>query len=198
MTLKTRIGASIATVTLLSSLFVQAAFADELTISDNGKNSYNKIKVTDNCTQTVVQGNSTYITNDVTSQANTGGNIVSDNGGDLTLTTGEANSIVTIVNNGSSNEATLSPCCCGEQTDGLSAVISGNLEGSTNKIKKYSNKTSSGVQGNETMLVNLVWSKAKTGKNQVKDNLGSVNVTTKNAKSQVGITNDSPTNTLNP
>lgn len=202
MNIKQKIGAVVATVTMLSSI-VTPAFASEYEISGNGVESTNKIKVESNCTQTVTQVNETTIKNKVYSSASTGGNEASANtGGDVTVDTGNATSDVTVTNEGSSNEATVDPCCCPQQEGDStnSALIAGNGVGSYNKIKKNSSKSSVTTQVNETRLRNKVKSKAKTGKNKANVNTGpgDVEVKTGDAESLVSIENTTPSNTLNP
>lgn len=199
MQLKYKIGAGIATAALLGSSFIPTVFADN-EISGNGDGSYNKIKITNNCTQTLSQSNVSTVVNNVSSNASTGGNNANGNtGGDVLVDTGNATSTVTITNYGSSNSATVSPCCCDQHQGESINLISGNGENSTNKIKLNSSKNSSVGQSNVTSLRNRVRSKAKTGKNNANGNTdGSTTVLTGDATSDITVTNTTPSNTLNP
>ncbi|CAN5169353.1 hypothetical protein BH09PAT1_BH09PAT1_0510 [soil metagenome] len=70
---------------------------DSLTISGNGKNSTNIIGVTNSNTTSVTQTNNTLVVNGTIVSQNTGGNKANDNmgNGDVTVTSGQANSTVT-------------------------------------------------------------------------------------------------------
>lgn len=76
-------------------------------IQGNGAGSVNKVKVNQSQACNITQSNNTTIVNGVTVISNTGGNKANGNtGGTTNITTGNVQSIISIVNGGSSNTAT--------------------------------------------------------------------------------------------
>jgi len=73
-------------------------------ISGNGADSWNKVKVSENCAHAHIQSNSANIYNGVVSVTQTGGNTSSKNtNGDVTVTTGAATTTVVVENNANIN-----------------------------------------------------------------------------------------------
>lgn len=75
-----------------------------VTISGNGALSYNKAKIVNNSSNTVVQGNATIVFTSVSASADTGNNSTSFNvGGENSITTETATNDVTVTVEGSTN-----------------------------------------------------------------------------------------------
>ncbi len=102
MTIKQKIGAAIATGTILAAtLLPGAAFAQNLScnISGNGVGSINTCKVKIKITNITVQTNTATVDNLVIAGASTGGNSANSNtGGSVTITGGNATVSVTVTN----------------------------------------------------------------------------------------------------
>lgn len=194
-----KITTGVVTAVVSVALFSGVAFADaSIVVMDNGADSTNKVYVSDASSTSVYQGNTSETFNGVSSVASTGGNKANSNtGGDTTIDTGDATSDVLIKNHGSSNTANVNPCGC-EQNGGLDIVVDHNGADSYNKVKVHSSDSTRVKQKNTTIVVNEVYSKAKTGKNRASRNTGgSVDILTGNADSLVTVKNWAPTNTLN-
>src|SRR5437899_953246 len=121
----TKIKVVLATGALMSSAFAPAVFAStSITISGNGADSTNRVSVNSTNTTTVTQTNSANISNRVSVVSNTGGNQANKNtGGDVSITTGDVSSSVTIKNLANVNFARVVSCGCVQNVD---IVISGN------------------------------------------------------------------------
>lgn len=191
---------------LAAALLAGSAYAADLEISDNGADSNNTIEIKQNSCCTVVQTTQTNVLAGVWASASTGGNQANSNtGGDVSVTSGNATATAGVTVIGGSNSAT-NPCCCQQATceggdcahEG-SAVISGNGDDSTNKIKITKTGKSTLVQGAGTNVGTLVKAKAKTGKNKANSNTGgTTTVLSGNSTSTSGLTVVGGSNTLNP
>ena len=202
MSIKQKIGAALAIGSLAASVLAPAAFADaSLEISGNGTGSDNKIVVKNTSNCTVKQKSNTNVGLEVNVYSNTGGNKASGNtGGDVTIDTGSVTTDISVDVAGGSNEAT-NPCCCVPegQDASNSALISGNGEDTTNRIRVKNRKTQYVKQKANTDLVAGLGVTSKTGKNKAKNNTGGgTGVTTGNVDTTVGVTVEGGANTINP
>lgn len=197
MNLKHKIGASIATAAFLGAMLTGSAFAADLEISGNGVNSTNKIIVNNSNSTNVGQTNEMVVETEIVSLALTGGNKANSNtGGDVSIDTGNASSTVNVSVLGGSNTATVEPCPCDSTKN---ALISGNGDGSYNKIKQNNSNSTSVGQSTGFRVGTGILSRAKTGKNRANRNTGgTTGITTGNSTSTVGVGVTGPSNTLNP
>jgi hypothetical protein len=172
-------------------------------ITGNGANSNNWITAGINNTNSIDQGNSAHITNDVDSDAKTGGNDAGFNtGGNVEIHSGNAMSGATVDNMVNFNQASLD---CGCVTDVL-AKIGGNgagqgEKGSVNGIVLTLGNLNTIGQDNGDCLFNDVDANAKTGYNDANANTGSVmgsdpSITTGNATNTTGVSNSGNVNTV--
>lgn len=194
-----RIGTGIAAGAFLTTVLAASAFADvTVDVSGNGAHSHNSVNVSISNTTEVKQSNSTHVTNDVSSSANTGGNTASGNtGGDVSIDTGHAASDVTVINHGSSNTANVQSCGC--DFGNVDVTVEDNGAHSHNKVKVKLSDLLSVVQKNHSHVSTWVWSSAKTGKNKANDNTGgNVDVLTGDAHSTVEVHTFGASNDLNP
>lgn len=198
---KTKLGTAFATFSLMASVMAPAASADTMvTIAGNGNNSTNNVNVTNNSSVNVTQNNTVNVSLDITSKANTGGNKANkNNGGNVTIDTGNATSNVTIAVEGGSNMAEV-PCACGSTNDTVDIKDNGNNSDNSAYI---TNKNKKKVEQKSKVKVDAtVKSKAKTGKNKANGNNqpGNVEVTTGNSNSTVDAVVTAPSNevTLTP
>ena len=166
-------------------------------ISGKGNWSNNTVDVTNNDTTNVTQLNSFNVNLDISSKASTGKNEANNNnGGNITIDTGNATSNVTVAVQGGSNVANL-PCGCTNTTDNV--TISGNGNNSDNNTTVTNKKKKKVTQTNTGGVGGPVKSKAKTGKNKANGNnqSGDVNVTTGNSNSTVDVNVTAPSNEVN-
>jgi hypothetical protein len=197
MTYRTKLSTGIATGALLLASFAPAAFADiDSSILSNGAGSDNSINITQNSNVTVNQTNAVVIGNNVNGTANTGGNKANkNNGGNVTVDTGNATVNVTISNTNGGNIASLPSV----PESNVIANVNDNAANSNNTQNIKNNSKLNASQAGACVIGNTVTKKAKTGKNKAKkNNQGSVTVTTGNANSTANLTNDCGFNVLNP
>lgn len=188
---------TIATMASFAFLFVVAVPAHAGTISGNGAGSYNKIKVSQSSSSTLVQSNKAKYNNTVVVSTSTGGNKANKNtGGDVTVTTGDASSVVDITNTANINNAVHEGGCgCGCLTP-LDIAISGNGAHSWNTVSYWSHCSDVTSQWNSAYISNGVVTSNSTGGNSSNANTGgSVEVSTGGSSSEVTITNTANSNT---
>lgn len=184
--LKKKVASAIAAGTLLLNL-ATPAFATSLTleVSGNGSNSDNEVELEYEQEVKVTQTNVANVLNDVKVEANTGGNEAEDNtGGDVEISTGDAETNVTVSNTLNSNVAHVDACCLGDVT----AKISGNGSDSDNDIDLDLDNDVKVTQVNHANVWNYVDVEAETGDNEAEDNTGgSVKIETGNASATVSV-----------
>lgn len=156
--------------TMLLSM-VAPAFADNtITISGNGAGSNNAVVSTQTNTTTVSQSNTATVNNNITTNANTGGNDANYNtGGNVTVNTGDAKTTTNVTNTLNSNAATVAGCNCGSDTD---VTVSGNGAKSDNLVTLTNVNTNGVSQANVADVNNNIKSDAKTGGNDANLNTG--------------------------
>ncbi|OGH10577.1 MAG: hypothetical protein A2857_06835 [Candidatus Levybacteria bacterium RIFCSPHIGHO2_01_FULL_36_15] len=179
-----------ATGAMLLNTFAPVALADtKITLSGNGSSSTNTANVTVDHTTTVVQSNDATISNDIDSNASTGGNSANDNtNGDVLISTGDARSKVDVTTEVNLNKADLDNCN-GCNTD-IRVNISGNGSYSDNSVELDNSSDTSVFQDNKADITNDIDSNAYTGKNDANRNTGGdVTIVTRNATSNVDVRN---------
>ena len=186
MTLTRRITTAVATGTLLLNAFTSSAFAATIQISGNGDSSSSNAAVNISQNTVVTQNNVANITNNVNADANTGGNDANkNNGGNVTIDTGNANTTVNVTNNANTNVASVD--CCGVANN-VSVNISDNAGDTTNNASLNLTNNTTVYQNNDAYVTNNVDADAKTGYNEAnKNNGGDVEITTGNATTNVSV-----------
>lgn len=199
MELIKRVSTVLVSTALLASSFAPAAFAADLEISDNGAGSNNTINVTSTSNTTVNQTSNTDVDLTIGVVASTGGNQANgNNGGNVSITTGNATSNVTVSVTGGSNTAWVNPCGCPCSEGSGTSLISGNGAGSTNKINKVKTNKFTTKQKSNTDVDVTIWKKLKTGKNKANhNNGGTTTINTGDASSTASATVNGGSNTLN-
>lgn len=195
--LKTRLAAGLTTAAILATSFAPAAFAaTDITISGNGADSINKVKVKTKHKVVVKQKNSTAVTNAVTIGQNTGGNKANKNtGGNVDITSGDATASVTNTTTTGGNTALVDGCGCVVTVPTVS--IDGNGADSTNKVTLSSKYVTKATQKNTTSVVNGVVVGQDTGSNTANSNTGgTVDVTSGDADATVDNTTTVGLNSL--
>jgi len=159
-------------------------------VSGNGTGSDNDVNVTHNGGTTLFQTNNASVTNNVETESNTGKNHTNDNtGGDVTVTTGDANSSVNVSTAANANVANVGGGTGGSGA-GFDVRIVGNGSDSDNHVKLNDNPTTLLTQTNSASVDNSVDTDLNTGKNHANDNTGGdVTVSTGDANSTVGVDN---------
>lgn len=158
-----------------------------ITISGNGSNSDNTTHVSQSNTTTVTQNNDAHVTNNVTTNSDTGNNNANHNtGGNVNVDTGNATTTSTVSNNLNSNAASVDSCNCNGDT---TVDITGNGDKSDNYVKVNGDNSTYVKQDNDANVYNNVKSSANTGKNDANHNTGGdVSVTTGDAKTTSTVT----------
>src|SRR5258706_10580666 len=131
MTITQKIGLTASTGIVAFALMASSAFAStSVTVSGNGEDSHNIVKVKNHTKTTLNQSNVSGISTWVSSSAKTGHNKANSNtGGDVTVASGNADSTVSVTTGGSSNDGFL-PSPCGWENDGIDVTISVNVDDS--------------------------------------------------------------------
>lgn len=167
-----------------------AAGGTDVLVKGNGAFSDNQADLTSTNVNTVKQNNNANVTNNVTSNANTGKNDANLNtGGDVKIQTGPATTATTVKTQANSNTAVIGGVGA-MVTPTASFRIIGNGAGSNNAIVAELTNVNSVDQDNYAYVTNNVTNNANTGKNDAKFNTGGdVAVTAGPATSLVGVDN---------
>jgi len=179
-------GTAIATAALLLGSISPFALAGvDVEISGNGASSNNDANVSVSNSTGVVQSNTADIQNNVSVMANSGGNDANYNtGGDVSVTTGNASSDITVNNTANSNAASVNGCCPGS----VEVKVSGNGYDSDNTANVGVVTSATVVQRNSANVENDVHSFLNTGWNDANWNTGgNVEIGTGNAKGDVDL-----------
>lgn len=163
----------------------------DILISKNGDDSRNKVDFDVNNTTSVFQDNDASIHNDVDADATSGKNRADRNtAGDVAIYTGDAESLVGIVNKANVNVVKVGDGAQNGHAGEVSLMIDTNGSSTKNKIDFDVNNTLTTTQDNVLDLYNLVDADAKTGYNTASRNTaGEVVIDTGDATTKVGIDN---------
>lgn len=179
---------ALATSSAFVVLATSAVFAStDVTISGNGADSVNTVKVNVSHSSSVSQSNVTKVSNHLSSQASTGGNTISKTtGGHVDVHTGDATSMVSVMVAGGDNHLVTNPCGCDNAHTNVH--IKNNGADSTNRAKVRVNSSSHESQYSKTKVATTAYSDAKTGKNKVKKSTGgNTEVKTGDSESAVSV-----------
>ena len=167
--LKIKIATAITTGTVLVGS-VAPAFAANIEISGNGRDSESTAVVTSQNTTTVAQTNVANVNNNTTVNSNTGNNKANDNiGGDVKVKSGDAKSNVTVQTSANTNTANVAGCACADNGD---VLISGNGRNSDNTVGLTQVNATGVSQSNVANVNNNTVVNSNTGHNKANDNLG--------------------------
>lgn len=188
MTFSKKLATAVVSGALLLNSFATPAFAATIQITGNGDSSNNSANVSVNNSTNVVQNNVANITNNVDAGAQTGGNTANrNNGGNVTIDTGNANTTVNLTTKANANVASLG--CC-NQGNNVSVNISGNAADTNNTAGLGLNNAQDVFQNNVADVLNKVDANSKTGNNDAnRNNGGTVAVVTGNADTNVTVHN---------
>ncbi len=161
----------------------------DVLISGNGTHSDNNVNLDNNHSTTLYQTNNADIDNDVDVDSDTGYNDAEDNtGGDVSITTGDVDTSVTLSTVANANVATVGGN--GGEGGTLSARIIGNGSNSDNDIDLDLTNDVLLVQSNDADVDNDVDVDSDTGDNDADDNTnGDVMIDTGDATTDVTIDN---------
>lgn len=196
MLIKSKIAAGLASAALLANLAAPAAFAEtNVEIWGNGAKSDNTLNLTKSDETTVTQSNTSNVTLNVTSKAETGGNKANGNtGGSTSIDTGNASSTVGVLVVGGVNAAHVEGCGCEEDT---TIKVTNNGKKTNNNATVTDTKKKTATQTSSSTVSGNVKSKAKTGKNKAKNNTsGDVDVKTGKSDSSTLVEVVNPINLL--
>lgn len=186
MELKKRLASAVATGALLLNALTAPAFASTtIELSGNGSFSNNTANVNVTQNTTVVQSNTANITNNVDVDAKTGNNDANNNtGGDVSITTGNATSNVTVNNKANKNVADINCCDTGNTT----VLIKDNGTHSDNEANLNLSNNTEVFQFNDANVRNYVDADAETGDNDANNNTnGNVSIKTGNAQASADV-----------
>lgn len=169
---------------VLSQFFLYPVLADEYIIEGNGEGSSNQVNIKQEENKTVSQNNDAEIKNEVGSGASTGNNEASGNNGESNVETGDAVNETAVVNSGNINNAEVG--CCSE---GNSAQVTGNGQGSNNQIISNTTSNTTVSQNNAAKITNNISVYANTGDNEASNNNGDTTIKTGDVAIKTGIYN---------
>lgn len=162
------------------------AFAEiQIEITDNGSGTENSVTVANDRETTVSQSNTADVIQSVNQETDTGSNSATGSSGNTQITTGDAAS-QTEVNSGL-NSATVASDCCGDNE--INITVSGNGENSINTIHTQLATTTTINIHQEADIENSLGISANSGRNQVNDNGGSVQIATGDINSRGKLAN---------
>jgi len=145
----------------------------DVLISGNGRNSDNKVGLTQVNATGIAQSNVANVSNNTTVNSNTGHNKANDNlGGDVNVTSGAADSSVNVGTAVNSNTAQIGGTGLVGMGSGVSARILGNGRNSDNTILLGLVNSASVAQSNVANVSNNTTVNSDTGFNRANDNLG--------------------------
>lgn len=173
-----RILSAFGLLVMLSVILPHGVFAEgqEIIIESNGSQSNNEVTLTQESKTEVSQENSMNVTNNVTVDANTGGNETNHNTGDSSIQTGDATVQVNVTNSGNVSVADTS-CPCPPQNQGT-VTVTGNGAKSHNVVGVTNTNFTNVNISNNANVNNTISGKAVTGQNQANGNLGNVVIKT--------------------
>ncbi len=178
-----------AIITLLQSS-TPLVIAEEFVISGNGAGSDSEITTTLQTTTSIEQTNNGAVTNNVDTNANTGGNEIKDSSGESTITTGDINSSVQTQT--SLNSSIIENDCCEENY--LKLTIENNGNGSLNEINIESSDNSRLTINQTANINNNIEGASNTGENKIFNNVGNAQIETGSIKAS-SVTKTGPVNT---
>lgn len=153
-------------------------------VSGNGADTTNTVTVDQSQTTQTEQTNEANVVNDVVTEANTGGNTVSDSTGDTQITTGDILTQTTVSNDLNNSEVIIDPA--GQE---LALNISDNGAGSTNLVDANVTLLTN-VNVNQTANIqNNISIYANTGGNIASNNSGEVIIDTGDIKAYGNLVN---------
>ncbi len=144
-----------------------------VTVSGNGADSDNGVKLEQTTRATVTQNNNATVNNDVDADAKTGYNdAIANTGSDVIISTGNAESDVNVSTTANVNSAKVGNNGAGASNPSATFVISGNGAGSDNYITAALTKVNAVSQKNSANVINDVDADASTGGNDANLNTG--------------------------
>lgn len=184
---KKRLGTAIATVAILANAYAPAFAGTTINITNNAADSDNDAVVKTESETKVTQNNTANFTNNINGDANTGDNDANkNNGGSVTVDTGDATVNATVNNSANQNWAQVD-CCSNGDTE---VKIAGNGADSNNTVNLKTESEVKVDQDNDADFYNYVNGDAKTGNNDAnKNNGGDVTVETGDASVRVAASN---------
>ena len=199
--LKMKLTSGIVTAAFVAGVIAPAgAFAaTNVTVSGNGPDSTNKVKVKNVKKTKLKQSNTSSVVNSIGVSQNTGGNTANkNNGGDVTVTSGNATATVNVTNSTGSNYMTWDSVC-GCMVSDTTVDVKDNGADSYNKVKVVNYDSTKVTQNNTAAIVNAISVGQTTGDNKAnKNNGGAVEVTSGDASAEITVENTTGDNVLGP
>lgn len=188
--LKQKIGAAFLSTALFLSSVTPALATSNLNLEGNGAGSENEIEMSTETENLIVQNNQAYISNTVTANSDSGSNDANQNtGGNVTIDTGNAVTLVDVANTANLNKAVVNDCGTCASGD-VNVNIKDNGAGSENEVELESESSNEIYQDNHAKFKNYVDATAKTGYNDANQNTGGdVAILTGNALTDVAVLN---------
>lgn len=159
----------------------------QTTVSGNGAGSNNAVNTSNTNVIKFASNNVATTTNTININANTGGNSANDNGGNVSIVTGNIETLIKTNTLANVSRFSYLGCCTTTETDTFK--IKGNGSDSENSITHSTNNVFVVVQNNNSIIDNLILLALNTGNNTGSGNLGDVSIVTGDISTLVSIKN---------
>lgn len=173
-----KIVAILAAIVILLQSSAPLVIAEEFVISGNGAGSESEVSTSIQTSTSIEQTNSGTVTNNVDTNANTGGNEIKDSSGESSITTGDISSAVQ--SQTTLNSSSVENKCCNENS--LKLTIENNGTESSNEINIESDSTSQVTINQTATIDNITEGTANTGENKIFNNVGNAQIETGSIK----------------
>lgn len=186
--MKLRLFSVVAAILLLTTAQPLTAATMHLEVSGNGEQSESSIDVQTESKTEVEQSNQSEVSNEIETESETGSNQVDANQGDVEVETGDVQEEIEVVNHVGGNQVDTSDCSnCGSDSDSGNQVdvkVKNNGSDSDNQVSHHSSEQTEVKQSNTNNVTTKINSTANTGKNEIKNNNGDVDLKTGDIKAK--------------
>src|SRR3989344_2727640 len=184
----------VASAAMVLNMTAPVLAENSIEITGNGNSSNNTANVEMTNNTSVVQNNDAHVTNNIRVDADTGKNDANgNNGGDVTISTGNATTTTNVSNDLNHNQASLDCCNTGNTTVNISN--NGNYSDKTVNLTQANDNNV--FQDNYARVKNYVNSDADTGKNDANgNNGGDVTIHTGNASTTTDVSTNANSNVV--
>lgn len=165
---------------IVLSTLAPSVSAETVTVSGNGISADSSVQLANKNTSLVKQNNNAVVVNKINSTVSTGDNKASHTNGSVTIDTGNATSVTTVMNTLNGNSTQVAHCdTCGTGAPTISVLK--NSDQSQNVVNLTNTNNTIVDQTNKSMVVNAVETTSDTGDNEVYGNDEGVTVLTGDA-----------------
>lgn len=197
--LKIKITAGVLSLALATSIFAPAGAmaATNVTVSGNGTDSINKVKIKNIKKTSIKQKNNSSIINSFSVTQSTDGNNANNNtGGDVTVTSGNSTATVNVTNMTGGNFLMWDDSC-GCIPQDTTVDITDNGKDSQNEVKVINKDITKLTQKNSVSITNSISVNQSSGENDANNNTGgNVSITSGDTHAEITVDNTTGDNVI--